>query len=750
MADTFPRQYARTQRFSLGVPRSFRISPDGRKIVFLRSKSGTDQVSCLWLFDVETGREHLLADPADFTQGGEQLDPAEKARRERSREMAGGIVKFAADERLTIAAFVLSGQVYVASLTPGGDDRVRAIGTPTPAADPRPDPAGHRIAYLHGGALRVADLNTGGDHAIAEPGETPDVAFGLAEFIAAEEMARMRGYWWAPDGSALLIARVDESPVQRWYIADPANPGRAATQVRYPAAGTPNADVSLWLAPAGNGRPGPELTRVDWDGAAFPYLVNVSWEQGGSDGLLLQVQSRDQREMRLLAVDTESGATTVVRADTDPQWLEVVAGVPARTQDGRIVWTADADGARRLLVATAAQLAAGTAQPVTPNTLQVRDVLDVDGDTVLFSASNGEPTEIGLWTYGPDGLSQVAGADPGPGTGATAGTGTGTGAAPDSGTGTGTGAGARVQSGRLAGGTLLTATRSLESARLTTAVLRSGTRAGQIAEHAQEPLVPAPRPDIFAAGERGIRTALLLPSWHEPGSGKLPVLFDPYGGPHGQRVMASGSAYLTPQWLAEQGFAVLIADGRGTPGRGPQWERAIAGDVAGPVLEDQVDALAAAAARYPDLDTGRVAIRGWSFGGFLAALAVLRRPDVFHAGIAGAPVTDWRLYDTHYSERYLGLPDESRENYERICLIGDAPGLTRPLLLIHGMADDNVVVAHTLRLSHALLAAGKPHMVLPLSGVTHLASAEDVAENMLLLQVDFLRRALGGLEPAAL
>jgi dipeptidyl-peptidase 4 len=724
MADTFPRQYARTQRFSLGVPRSFRLSPDGRKIVFLRSKGGTDRASCLWLFDVDTGQEHLIADPAGFAQGSERIDPAEKARRERAREMAGGIVGFATDARLSVAAFVLSGQVYVVSLIPGGPP-VRAIGTPVPAADPRPDPDGRRIAYLHGGALRVADLNTGADHAIAEPGETPDVAFGGAEFIAAEEMGRMRGYWWAPDGSALLIARVDESPVRRWYIADPANPDRPATPVRYPAAGTPNAVVSLWLARPDGDRP--ELTRVDWDGAAFPYLVNVSWERAGPDGLLLQVQNRDQREMRLLAVDERTGATTVVRADTDPHWLEIVAGLPARTRAGRIVWTTDAEGARRLLVATAAELAGPAAEPVTPDTLQVREVLDVDGDTVLFSASQAEPAEVGLWTYGPDGLSQVPGPDAG------------------------------VQSGRLAGGTLLTASRSLASARLTTAVLRYGTGAGtrawtpagQIAEHAPEPLVPAPRPDIFPAGERGIRTALLLPSWYQPGSGKLPVLLDPYGGPHAQVVKASGLVYLTSQWLAEQGFAVVIADGRGTPGRGPQWERAIAGDVAGPVLADQVDALAAAALRCPDLDTGRVAIRGWSFGGFLAALAVLRRPDVFHAAVAGAPVTDWRLYDTHYTERYLGHPDENQENYERICLIAAAPRLARPLLLIHGMVDDNVVVAHTLRLSHALLAAGKPHSVLPLSGVTHLASAEDVAENLLLLQVDFLRRALGGLGPAA-
>ncbi|HEY7144131.1 MAG TPA: prolyl oligopeptidase family serine peptidase [Streptosporangiaceae bacterium] len=708
MADTFPRQHARTRRFSLGVPRSFRISPDGARIVFLRSKSGLDQVGCLWQYNVGTGQEHLVADPAVLIPGGEQLDPAERARRERSREQAAGIVSFATDAQLRIAAFALSGQVYVADLT--GQHPVRQVSTPVPAADPRPDPAGQRIAYLHERALRMTDLGTGEDTAVAEPGDTPDLAFGVAEFVAAEEIHRMRGYWWAPDGSALLLARVDDSGVQRWHIADPANPGQPATAVRYPSAGTPNSAVSLLIA----GRDGSQVP-VDWDAAAFPYLVTVSWERGGPDGLLLVVQSRDQKQMRLLAADPRTGATTLIRADTDPHWLEVVPGVPGRTSDGKIVWIADSGGARRLLVATAAEHAAGAAEPVTPPALQVREVLDVDGEVVLFTATQQDPTQARLWTYGPTGLNAIPAPDEQP----------------------------RVQTGRLAGGTLLTASRTAGSAHQATAVLRDGSPAGQIAAHAQEPLVPAPRPDIFRAGERQIVTALLLPSWHQPGSAKLPVLVDPYGGPHMQRVMASGALYLTSQWLAEQGFAVLIADGRGTPGRGPRWEREIAGDMARPVLEDQVDALAAAAARCPDLDTARVAIRGWSFGGFLAALAVLRRPDVFHAGIAGAPVTDWRLYDTHYTERYLGHPDDSPKAYERSSLIADAPSLTRPLMIIHGLADDNVVVAHSLRLSQALLAAGRPHTVLPLSGVTHMASQEQVAENLLLLQVDFLRRALG-------
>jgi dipeptidyl-peptidase-4 len=218
----------------------------------------------------------------------------------------------------------------------------------------------------------------------------------------------------------------------------------------------------------------------------------------------------------------------------------------------------------------------------------------------------------------------------------------------------------------------------------------------------------------------------------------------PYGGPHARLVVAAGLMYGTDQWLADQGYVVVVADGRGTPGRGPAWDRAVRGDLATPALEDQVAALEAVAAAYPDdVDPSRVGIRGWSFGGYLAALAVLQRPDVFHVAVAGAPVTEWRLYDTGYTERYLGLPQEEPDNYDSTSLLPLAPGLTRPLLIIHGLADDNVVVAHSLRLSSALLAAGRPHAVLPLSGVTHMTPQEIVAENLLRAEVDFFAAALG-------
>ncbi len=600
MTESFPRQQARTRRFSLGVPRSFQVAPDGRRVVFLRSQGGADPVTCLWQLHVDPGHEELLADPAGLEPAGEDLSPQEKARRERTREQAGGIVGFATDLAMSVAVFTLAGRVYVASLPstgaaePGeppepGEPAIRELGARSPALDPRPDPTGTRVAYVCDGALRVIGTDGRGDTALADPAGTPGLSYGLAEFIAAEEMGRMRGYWWAPDGASLLVARVDETPVQRWHIADPANPGRPPAAVAYPAAGTPNAAVSLLLAGL-DGR----LVEVDTGGAAFPYLVTVSWDTGDP---LIVVLSRDQRVMRLLAADPATGATTVLREDTDPRWLDIVPGVPARTGgpagEGRIVWVADADGTRRLLVAAPGELASGAQAAVTPPGLQVREVLSVDAGSVLFTASADDPAAIGLWLYRPRAGQEAGGAGESSGLeeisppgGVHAGTRSGGTTVITSRTLAQPGPAVLVRTeSPSGGGTGRTATGPTTTGPTTTGPMT------EIAVLAETPNVPVPHPDLFAAGSREIPSAVLFPSWHQPGSARLPVLLDPYGGPHAQRVLAAQGAFLTSQWLAEQGFAVLVADGRGTPGRGPEWEREVWHDLAGPVLDDQVEAL---------------------------------------------------------------------------------------------------------------------------------------------------------------
>ncbi|GAB2812694.1 prolyl oligopeptidase family serine peptidase [Actinocorallia aurea] len=686
MTMSFPRQSARTRRFTLGAPRGVTVAPDGSSVVFLRSKDGTDPVTCLWRLDPATGEERLLADPASLGIDESDLPAEERARRERARESAGGIVSYSTDENARIAAFTLGGQLFSCDLATGSVKQLPAV---APVFGPRLDPRGTRVAYVSGRSLHVIDVASGADTVVARS-ESEQVSYGLAEFIAAEEMGRMRGFWWSPKGEALLVARVDETPVHRWHIADPAHPERPAQTVAYPAAGTPNAIVSLVIV----GAEGEPKATVDWDRGMYPYLVTVSWD---SRGPLIVVQTRDQRTLRVLGVDVLDGQTTVVQNAHDAAWLEIVGGVPARTGSGALVWTADDDHTRRLTVA---------GEPVTPPGLQVRAVLDVSGESVLFTASD-EPTEVHVWEYSPEGLTRLT-------------------------------EGRGVFSAVRAGGVVVLSGTTLDSTRARTWIRGSAV---EIANHAEIPVI-TPRVEVFSAGDREIRTAVLLPAGFDPASGeRLPVLMDPYGGPGAQRVLAAGRAFCEAQYLADQGFAVIVADNRGTPGRGPIWERTIQGDFCDVVLEDQVAALQAAAERYP-LDLGRVAIRGWSFGGFLAALAVLRRPDVFHAAVAGAPVTDWSLYDTHYTERYLGDPGEDPDVYKANSLIEDAPALTRPLMIIHGLADDNVVAAHTLRLSSALLAAGRPHTVLPLSGVTHMTPQEIVAENLLHLQVAFLKDSL--------
>lgn len=689
---SFPRRNAVTRRFTLGAPRTPTILAGGDRVLFLRSRAGDDPVHALWRLDGSGGEERRLLDPRAVGVGEDgDLPEAEKARRERARETGEGVVAYAVDRDGRRAVAALGGRLVLVEVDSG--EHV-ALDAEPGAYDPRLDPTGRLVAYVADGALRAV----GPDHPDQLVIGESDVTWGAADFVAAEELDRTRGFWWSPDGTRLVVERVDEAPVSTWHIASPVEPWSAPRTVRYPAAGTANAACALSVVDLVGGR-----VDVDWDADAFPYLVDVSWPADGP--LLVTVLDRPQRTLLVLDVDPESGAVREVHRQTDEAWVEVVPGVPA-WHDGRLVTVADRDGARRVVV---------DGDPLSPTDVQVRSVVDVDEAGVLVTCSLDDPTEVHLARVGWDGEVDRLTTERG------------------------------VHGAVAAHGTLVVTAATLDdvgtrtSVRSSTVAPTDETPAVRLRNLAEDPEV-APAVRFLELGERGLRAALLLPS--DDGDGPLPVLLDPYGGPHAQRVLAARSAFLASQWFADQGFAVLVVDGRGTPGRGPVWERAVRNDLAGPVLDDQVDALMAAAEVEPRLDLTRVGIRGWSFGGYLAALAVLRRPDVFHVAVAGAPVTDWRLYDTAYTERYLGHPDEEPANYERTDLTPLAAGLERPLMLVHGLADDNVVAAHTLQLSRALLEAGRPHTVLPLSGVTHMTPQEKVAENLLLLQVEFLRQHL--------
>ena len=697
--ESFPRLAARTMNFRLGLPRGFEVSPDGQRVVFLRAPSGTERAHALWVYDVASGSERLVADPTGLLGAEpENLPREERARRERQRVTTSGIVAFSTDADMTKAAFALSSRLFVADLS--SESVVREFTTPVPVVDPQLDPTGRRVAYVGERAVRVVTLESSDDVVLVgpEPDEPDEVAWGLAEFVANEELARARGFWWAPDGESLLVERYDETDVLVWHISDPANPECEPMRVRYPQAGTANALVSLALVPLSGAR-----VDVDWhsdaavDGHVLEYLAQVEWS---GPRPILTLLTRDQRRMEFRELDPATGTTTLVRAITDDAWVEVLPGTPRRLNDGRLLYSVDVGETRRLWIG---------GEPYTPEDVLVREVIAVENDAVIATIIP-KVASVALARLGFDGTVELL-------------------SDPDG-----------VATGAAGGGTLVLAQQN-PSVPVVSTTVRAGDARVELSSLAEtSPVVP--NAVTLQVGERGLPTTVLFPTGHERGSRRLPVLLDPYGGPQGQRVINAAHAYLTPQWFADQGFLVIVADGRGMAGRGPAWDRLALNDRTG-TIDDQADAFTEVARLYPDdVDSTRVAIRGWSFGGYLALLGVLRRPDVFSAAIAGAPTTDERLYDTCYSERYLGNPNTNPDVYEANNVIPLAARLSKPLMIIHGLADDNVYVAHSLRLSSALLAAGKPHEFIPLSGMTHMANSEVVAENLLLIQVDFLRRAL--------
>jgi dipeptidyl-peptidase-4 len=686
----YPKQVARTRSFTAGDPRDLVVSPDGRRVVFLRSRAGDDPLNCLWVLDVATGEELVVYDPRTFGSQEAEVTEAERARRERARERASGVVAYATDRDVTRAVFVDGGVLRVVDLLTG---RVEDQQTPGVPDDPRLDPDGRRMAYVVDGNLHVQHV--GGIGRVLAADDAADVRWGLPEFVAAEEMGRSRAFWWSPDGRHIAACRVDERPVRVWWISDPTSPDAAPRAMRYPRAGTANAVVTLHVFEVESG----DRIDVTWDeDDRFEYLARAVWSPNAP--LMLLVQSRDQRRTRIVEVDEVSGATRVIREDVDPSWVELVDGSPRRLDDGRLVSTVDLDGIRRVAV---------DGVPVSPVGLQVRALVDAS-DGIVFVGSE-DPIEEHVWLVTSGADARRISAEPG------------------------------VHTASAKADTVALKSWPADAQHPRVMVIRAGQTVATISSRAEEPVVD-PHPDYAEVGARGLRVALLLPAGADPDS-EVPVLVSPYGGPHLQRVLRWRGGFRTEQFFADRlDAAVLVIDGRGTPGRGTAWERAVAGDFT-ITLEDQVDGLVAAAERWPFLDLSRVAIRGWSFGGLLSALAVIDRPDVFHAAVVGAPVTDQRLYDTHYTERYLGMPDVDVENYRRSSPLERADRLTRPMLLIHGLADDNVVAAHTLRMSAALFREGIHHELVLLPNASHMGGSDELIVGRFQAELDFLRRSLG-------
>ena len=721
----FLDRYALTRGFRSGQPTSIAIPRGGDQVLFLRS-GPRDRVQTLWTYDFNSRTERELVTGSKLLGGGEEtLSPEEKARRERLRLTARGLSSFQLSRDGKAILIPYSGRLFMVDRASG---QVRELAAarkgepaPSPADDARLSPDGTRLALVRDGEMRVLDTGTAGasgagtanERVIAKP-ESAGVTYGLPEFVAQEEMDRFEGYWWSPDSRSLLVQRTDASALEKLRIMDPSNPTKAPEENPYPRPGMVNADVRLAIYPVDGGTP----VAVDWDRKDWPYLCRVRWAEKGP--LAIYVMDRRQQQASMLSVDPATGRTAPLLGEHDDKWINLPDGAPLWLPDGKtFLWISEHDDTGPALEL---QQADATSRRLTPAGLRVRELLGTDElGTRAWVLASDEPSETHLWTVdlkkpwkakrvspeagvedavlSPDGAVHVRWL------------------APERG-----------------------ATRwYVEDA--------EGKSLGELKSVAEDPGVE-PQVEWTRVGPDSLRAFIVRPRDYRSGT-RYPVIDWAYAGPHSQRVMRSSRRYLLEQWLADQGFIVLTVDGHGTPGRGRSFERAIRGDFIGPALADHKRALKDLCARYPEMDATRIGAFGWSFGGFYAAQAVLHAPEVYRASVAGAPVVDWHDYDTFYTERYLGVPPVDSAAYTRSSVLLKASTLSRPLLVIHGTADDNVYFVNSLKLADALNRANRPWTFLPLPGQTHIVSAPEQVRQVYGRALDFFHRELGGISDAA-
>ena len=698
--EAFLTAYTETSRFTLGHPIPLAITPDGT--VLFRRTPPRSRVADLYALDARTGAERKLAAADTLLAGeGEELSDAERARRERTRTSTRGVVDVDVARDGKTALVPLGDRVFVVDVATGKAREV-AVGDGYPY-DPRLAPDGKTVAFVRDGEVWLAGVDGRAPRQLTR-GAGGAIEHGVAEFVAQEELDRTRGYWWSPDAATILYQRSDATAVDTLYVSDPRHPEKAPVPFRYPRPGRPNVDVGLALIAAAGGEPRP----VTWDRARWPYVADVTWEAGAP--LTLVVLDRDQVEVGVLRVDVATGTTTVLHSERDDAWINLAKGSPRWLADGAgFLWLSEQPGDWVLeLRGPDGALVRRLTEPG----FGVRSIAGIDDKRgVAWVVAGPTSIEDHVWQVPLDGGAPTA---------ATSGGG--------------------VHSAKSDHGVTVIVSLGRDGGMSARAVTADG--AVEVRGDAEPPAYqPTTELGTVEAGGLTFHTAITRPRTFERGRA-YPVLVKVYGGPHARTVLDTRRAYLLDQLYADAGFVVVRIDNRGTPARGRAWERAVLKDLASIAVADQVAALRALGARHPELDLDRVGVFGWSFGGYMAALLVLQHPDLYKAAVVGAPVSDWALYDTAYTERYMKLPDANPDGYKKANVLTYAEKLERPMLVIHGITDDNVHFAHTLALIEALYLAGKRAEVVTLSS-THMVPDPKLALAQERIQLDFFRRHLG-------
>jgi dipeptidyl-peptidase-4 len=695
-------------------PRAAKLSPDGKFLTLLRNRADEKERFDLWAMDTRTGEWRMLVDSKKVGTGAE-LSEAEKMQRERARIGGSkGIVAYdwAPDGKSVLVP--LEGELYRAGL----DGSIAKLPTKAgPKLNAEISPAGGFVSYVQDQNLVVMGLANGRARTVTDDGEGT-VHWGEAEFVAQEEMGRFTGYWWSPGDRYVAVERFDEAPVGIVTRAAIGAEGTSVYQQRYPKAGTPNAKVELYVMDAN----GDHKVGVDLGADADIYLARVDWSKDGKT-LYVQRENRDQTQLDLLAVDPATGKADVLFSEKAraKSWVNLSHALTP-LGDGSLLWWSERDGhghLYRFAKGKFTQLTKGDWE-VTPDVTGVDEAKgrvfflgNKDGvlERHLYSVDYKKPaavtrlTEAGWWN----------------------------GAVMD------------------ASGTHAIVTRSNPNQPSQTYLAdASGKRIAWVNEnavtavdHPYNPYLAAHRERTFgtikAADGSVLHWEMITPKL-EPGK-KYPVFFQHYGGPHAQQVSKAWGGSLQ-QYLVSRGYIWFQLDNRGSANRGVDFESQIWHAMGSVEVEDQV-----AGANYLKtldyVDPNKVVTYGWSYGGYMTLKLLEKAPGVFAAGVAGAPVTKWELYDTHYTERYMGDPTKVPEAYKASDNIGEAPRIADPLLLIHGMSDDNVVFENSTALAATLQKAEVPFEMMFYPGHTHRVGGPGISVHLWNTILDFLDRKTG-------
>ncbi len=684
--------------------RQARFSPDGKLVTYLRARAEAPTVSDLWAYDIARREHRLLVDSRALVPVEGRLSPEEEARRERQRIASlRGIVEYqwSPDSRSLLVP--LDGDLYRYDLSRPAAEAVRQL-TKTEAyeTDAKFSPRGRYVSFIRDQDLYAIELGTGAERRLTTGGGGA-ISHGVAEFIAQEEMGRTTGYWWSPDERHLAYARVDESPVAEIERFEIDAGGIEVVRQRYPATGQANAKVTLAILALGTGN-------VAWAdlGAEDQYLARVSWFPEG-DRLLAQRQSRDQKRLDVVVFQASGGAGNVLWSEHSATWIDLhddLRFLPARKE---ILWLSSRSGHDHLYRygydgALKGAVTAGDWDVIGDGGPAVRGVDERSG-RVYFTATLASPLERQLY---------VADLDAGPAhepVVLTAGRGENVISMPED---------AR-RFLRVYSDPAQPPQYSLHDT--------TGRQIAWLVENRIDSNHPyAPYIDRHVLPEFGTITAadgtvlhykLSKPAGFQAGR-RYPAVVRVYGGPRGQGVTRHWSSYPTDQLFTQRGYVVFELDNRGTGARGRKFDEALYHRLGGVEVEDQLKGVAWLKAQ-PFVDPARIGVFGWSYGGYMTLMLLGQSPGTFKAGIAGAPVTDFRLYDTHYTERYLGTPAENPEGYRLSNVLTYAGAIRDRLMIIHGMADDNVLFTNTTLLIPALVKSGQPFELVPYPGSKHAA-----------------------------